>query len=159
MMTAGGTKTGLTLEGVSECVRLDMPKSPASPPGPRQQIRNGDFSLLGTLWDILSGGWAITLGLATNLGLGLSAGMSQTFAQPWTGTATLEFGVGLNALNLSVLHIEIVCQSGTVVAYNDNPGPGNYTVSGIVISSPAQSIRVYATGVPGITLTYISVMA
>lgn len=150
----------MMMERIAQCLRLDMTGAAAPPPGPVERIDNGSFSLLGTLWDILSGGWAITLGLATNLGVGLSAGMQQTFGTPFTSAnATLKIDVGLNALQLSQLHAEIVCQVGTVVAYNNNPSAGMITVNNIVITSPATALRLYVTGVPGITIKSVSLIA
>jgi hypothetical protein len=148
-----------TMTRVAECCRLDMWGTPA-PSGPVERITNGDFSLLGTLWDILSGGWTIALGLATNVGVGLSAGMSQTFGQPFTSAdATLQIDVDANLLNLSTLHAEIVTTGGTIVAYNDNPSAGLVTVNNIVISNPATALRLYVTGSPGIVIDSVSLIA
>lgn len=139
---------------------VDPESAPQAPVGPQQRIQNGDFSLLGTLWDVLNGGWAITLGIATNLGVGLSMGMQQTFGTPFTSTdATLQIDVDANLLQLSTIHAEIVTNAGTIVAYNDNPPAGMVTVDNIVISSPATALRLYVTGSPGVVIDSVSLIA
>lgn len=144
---------------IAECCRLDMWGTPA-PSGPVERISNGDFSLLGTLWDILNGGWAITLGIATNLGVGISSGLSQTFGSPFTSpNATLKIDVNANLLTLSTIHAEILTSGGTIVAYNNNPAPGLVTVNNIVISNPATALRVYVTGSPGCVIDSVSLIA
>lgn len=141
-------------------LQVDPEPAPQAPAGPQQRIQNGDFSLLGTLWDVLNGGWTITLGIATNIGVGLSMGMSQTFGTPFTSAnATLRIDVDANVLQLSTLHAEIDTTGGTIVAYNNNPPAGLVTVNNIVISNPATALRLYVTGSPGIVIDSVSLIA
>lgn len=154
-------RLALAMARMCSCHRFDIDRVPVvPPPGPVERIENGDFSLLGTLWDILNGGWAITLGIATNLGVGVSSGLQQTFGSPFTSAdATLKIGVDANLLTLSTIHAEILTTGGTVVAYNDNPPAGLVTVNNIVISNPATALRIYVTGSPGCVIDSVSLIA
>lgn len=144
-----------TVEKIAESARLDLTQI-----GPIQRILNGDFSLVGAVWDVLSGGWTVATGLATNLVTGASASLQQTFAAPFTSpAATLEIGVTANVLGLSTVNAELVTNAGSVLAYSGNPSPGTVTVPGIVITSPATALRVYVTGTPGAVINSVSLIA